>query len=76
MDDVIKDIKGSLRKLSGKLDNFQDIAKWFKPTSGDAPHLKGLDIYGDSMPLNGIVGGDYIIYVDFKKRYDFEARIE
>ena len=36
----------------------------------------GLDIYGESMPLNGRVRGDHIIYVDFKKRYDLDARIE
>jgi hypothetical protein len=72
MEDVIKDIRVSLGKLSGELENFQEIAKYLKPTSGEAPQLKGLDIYGESMPLNGLVGGDHIIYVDFKKRYDLE----
>jgi serine phosphatase RsbU (regulator of sigma subunit) len=76
MDDVIKDIRASLGRLSGELENFQEIAKYLKPTSGEAPQLKGLDIYGESMPLNGLVGGDHIIYVDFKKRYDLDARIE
>jgi serine phosphatase RsbU (regulator of sigma subunit) len=27
------------------------------------------------MPLNGTIGGDHLIYVDFKRRYDLEARI-
>jgi serine phosphatase RsbU (regulator of sigma subunit) len=27
------------------------------------------------IPLNGTVGGDHIIYVDFKKRFDLQARI-
>ena len=31
--------------------------------------------YGGTMPLNGAIGGDHIIYVDFKKRYDLAARI-
>ena len=35
-----------------------------------------MDVYGKTLPLNGIVGGDHIIYVDFKKRHDMEARIK
>ena len=40
------------------------------------PELKGIDIYGETIPLDGLIGGDHIIYVDFKKRYDLEARIQ
>jgi serine phosphatase RsbU (regulator of sigma subunit) len=76
MDDVIKDIRKSLRKLTGELDNFQEIAKYLKPPPGETPELKGVDIYGESMPLNGLVGGDHIIYMNFMKRYDLDARIE
>jgi serine phosphatase RsbU (regulator of sigma subunit) len=39
------------------------------------PNLAGIDVYGKSLPLNGLVGGDHIIYLDFNKRYDLEARI-
>jgi serine phosphatase RsbU (regulator of sigma subunit) len=28
------------------------------------------------MPLRDVIGGDHIIYIDFKKRYDLDARIE
>src|SRR4030095_9232531 len=28
-----------------------------------------------TLPLSGSVGGDHIIYVDFKQRFDLEARI-
>ena len=35
-----------------------------------------MDVYGRVLPLNGIVGGDHLIYVDFKKRYDLDARIK
>ena len=62
--------------LMGELDNFQDIARYIKPSSGEIPHLDGIDIYGESMPLNGIVGGDHILYLDFKQRYDLDARIK
>jgi serine phosphatase RsbU (regulator of sigma subunit) len=58
-----------------ELRNFEDIARYIKPSSGDIPELQGIDIYGDTIPLNGIVGGDHIIYVDFKKRYDLDKRI-
>lgn len=75
MEDVIRDIRNSLRGLTGELANFQEIVKYIKPSGGEIPELKGFDIYGDSMPLQGSIGGDHIIYVDYKKRYDLEARI-
>lgn len=59
-----------------ELRNFQQIAKYVVPSPGDIPDLSGIDIYGRSIPLNGIIGGDHVIYVDFKSRYDLEARIE
>ena len=46
------------------------------PRPGSIPSLIGLEIYGETLPLNGIVGGDHLIYVDFKKRHDLEARIK
>jgi serine phosphatase RsbU (regulator of sigma subunit) len=32
-------------------------------------------VYGGTIPLKGVAGGDHIIYVDFKKRFDLDARI-
>lgn len=75
MDEIVQDIKTSIRKLIGELGNFQDIARYLKPEPGDLPELRGIDVYGESLPLNGVIGGDHIIYVDFKKRFDLEARI-
>ena len=72
----IGEVRDSLEQLTGELENFQDIAKYIKPLRGEVPRLDGIDIYGDSLPLNGVVGGDHIIYVDFKKRYDLDARIK
>lgn len=71
----MREVRGSLEHLTGEMENFQDIAKYIKPLKGEVPVLKGIDIYGDTLPLNGVVGGDHIIYVDFKKRYDLGARI-
>jgi len=62
--------------LADELKNFQEIAKYILPKSGEIPRLGGIDIYGDTVPLNGIVGGDHIIYMDYKQRYDLEARIK
>ena len=40
------------------------------------PSLNGVDIFGGVLPLSGSVGGDHLIYVDFKQRFDLPARIE
>jgi len=64
-----------LRDLLDELGNFQDIAQYLLPTAGELPRLQGIDVYGTTMPLNGKVGGDHLIYVDFKQRFDLEARI-
>lgn len=75
MNEVVQDVKKSFRRLIRELDNFQDIMRYLKPEPGDLPELRGIDVYGETVPLNGIIGGDHIVYVDFKKRYDLETRI-
>ncbi|MFH1589366.1 MAG: PP2C family protein-serine/threonine phosphatase [archaeon] len=64
----------TLEDLRKELDNFEEMAKYLIPTPRETPKVNGFDIYGKNMPLNGIVGGDHIIYIDFKKRYDLERR--
>ena len=64
-----------VEQLTGELANFEEIAKYLIPQPGDLPRLKGIDIYGGTVPLNGVVGGDHLIYVDFKQRFDLETRI-
>jgi len=65
-----------VRQLTGELDNFENIARYLIPQPGDVPRLRGIDIHGGTIPLNGLVGGDHIIYVDFKQRFDLDARIQ
>ena len=72
----LQQVNDSMKMLMGELNNFQDIARYVTPLPGEIPSLDGVDIYGETIPLNGIVGGDHIVYVDFKKRYDLDARIE
>lgn len=61
--------------LAKELENFQEIANQILPEPGDVPTLRGIDVWGGTRPLSGVVGGDHIIYVDFKQRYDLAARI-
>jgi serine phosphatase RsbU (regulator of sigma subunit) len=59
-----------------ELENFREIAFHFQPSPGDIPSLNGIEICGASLPLNDVVGGDHTIYLDYKKRYDLDARIQ
>jgi serine phosphatase RsbU (regulator of sigma subunit) len=65
-----------LRLLTKELKNFEDIARCLLPAPGDLPRLDGVDVFGGTLPLNGTVGGDHIIYVDFKQRFNLPARID
>jgi serine phosphatase RsbU (regulator of sigma subunit) len=64
-----------LRRLQRELDHFTGMAAELLPRPGELPRLQSIDVYGGSMALNGEVGGDHIIYVDFKQRFDLRARI-
>lgn len=63
-------------RMTEEIENFEEIVARVVPAPGDIPQLEGIDVYGKTMPLNGILGGDHIIYLDFKKRHDLDARIE
>src|SRR4030095_14562603 len=65
-----------LRHLTGELDNFEQIAQFLLPQPGDLPRLQGVDVFGGTLALNGTIGGDHLIYVDFKHRFNLPARIE
>lgn len=62
--------------LAKELENFQQIASSVLPPPGEIPRLPGLDIHGRMLPLNGVVGGDHIVYVDFNRRFDLDRRLE
>lgn len=44
------------------------------PETGAIPRLPNVDIYGLTIPLNGVAGGDLISFVNFRDRYDLDAR--
>ena len=63
-------------QLADELANFEEIVKHLIPQPGDVPRLHGIDICGGTLTLHGSVGGDHLIYVDFKQRFDLELRIQ
>jgi serine phosphatase RsbU (regulator of sigma subunit) len=65
-----------LGQLTAELQNFETIAQYLLPSPGDLPQLKGIDIFGSTRALTGAVGGDHIIYLDFKRRFSLPARID
>src|SRR5262247_1990434 len=69
------DVTALVKRLTRELDNFRDIAKYILPTPGEVPRVEGIDVFGGSLPLAGSAGGDHIMYIDFKQRYDLDARI-
>ena len=75
MNPIESNIDGSFKKLSSELRNFEEIARGIIPRPGSVPSLACVDVGGQVLPLNGIAGGDHLIYVDFKRRYDLDARI-
>lgn len=59
-----------------EIENFREIASHFQPSPGDLPELQGVEVFGTTIPYNRVIGGDHIIYIDFKKRYDLDRRVE
>ena len=76
MNPIESPIERSFKKLSAELRNFEEIARGIIPRPGSVPSLACVDVGGQVLPLNGIAGGDHLIYVDFKRRYDLDARIK
>ena len=64
------------QRFAEELRNFEEIATALSPSPGELPQLRGIDICGLSIPLEEIIGGDHIIYIDFGKRYDLDTRVE
>jgi len=65
-----------LKFLQREIENFEEIIRYLKPSSGDIPRLEGIDMFGGTTPLNGVIGGDHLVYVDFNRRFDLDRRIQ
>jgi len=70
------DLNDQLIPLPGELENFEEIVKHLIPQPGEVPRLDGIDIHGGTLAFNGQAGGDHLIFVDFKQRFDLESRIQ
>jgi hypothetical protein len=53
----------------------QYTAKLLTLAPGAFPVVPGIDIYGITIPFNGMAGGDLITYVNFQDRFDLDARV-
>src|SRR5580658_1446933 len=51
------------------------LRKRLMPVEGAIPHLPGIEMYGNSIPV-GTVGGDLFEYINFQQRYDIGARVQ
>src|SRR5947199_10488808 len=57
------------------MNDYECIVPNILPLPGEIRSLKGIEVYGGTVPLAGAIGGDHLIYEDFKERYDLPARI-
>ena len=64
------------RKLDKELrEGARNLGQSLTPEAGSIPRIPNVDICSAMLPLNGVAGGDLITFVNFKERYDLDARI-
>jgi serine phosphatase RsbU (regulator of sigma subunit) len=59
--------------MAEQIDDY--LRKRLMPVEGVIPHIQGIEMYGNSVPVE-TVGGDFFEYINFQQRYDLDARIE
>jgi len=64
-----------LARLEQELANFRALMAHVHATPEELS-LKSIDIHGATFPLDGELGGDHIVFVDFARRYDLDHLIE
>jgi serine phosphatase RsbU (regulator of sigma subunit) len=62
-------------ELEAELANFRSMMEYVNWIPDDVG-LSNIEAYGKIFPLNGVLGGDHIIVVDFERRHNLDARIE
>jgi len=63
-------------RIKYTLDELDKRVKYIKPLPGEVPKLNGVEIFGETLPKEGTIGGDHIIYINFNRRYDIDARVK
>jgi len=74
MDAAAIEHRKRVSRLEDELANFRSMMEYVNWIP-DEVSLANIEVFGQAFPLNGILGGDHIILVDFKRRYNLEARI-
>ena len=75
MDALPIEHRSRVSRLEGELSNFRSMMEYVHWIP-DEVSLANIEVFGQTFPLNEILGGDHIIVVDFKRRYNLDARIE
>jgi len=70
---TIEDTK-RVADLENELANFRSMMEYVNRIPDDTS-LTNIDTSAATFPLNGMLGGDHIIFLDFKRRYNLDARI-
>lgn len=69
-------LEAELRNARAEIRNLLDMTAPITPKPGQIPRINGIDIYGQSLQLHGPLGGDHIIFIDFKSRFDLDERMK
>ena len=64
-----------IAELEHELANFRSMMEYVNQIPDDVS-LQNIEACGETFPLNGVLGGDHIIFLDFKRRYNLDARID
>jgi len=64
------------KKIKDILIRFEKRISYIKPPPGKIPDIQDIDMHGEIIAKKGSLGGDHIIFVDFNKRFDLDARIQ
>jgi len=75
VEDPLRQLEEELRQARAELRNLVEISAPLAQLFRQIPRMNGIDIFAESIPLNGVLGGDHIIFVDFRRRFDLEERI-
>jgi serine phosphatase RsbU (regulator of sigma subunit) len=75
MDTMSIEHRKRVNRLEGELANFRSMMEYVNRIPDDVS-LANIEVFGQTFPLNGVLGGDHLILVDFKSRYNLDARIE
>jgi serine phosphatase RsbU (regulator of sigma subunit) len=62
-------------QLEAELANFRSMMEYVNSIPEDVS-LANIEVSGRTFPQNGVLGGDHIIFVDFKRRYNLDARMD